>query len=220
MIKIALIFLVTFFGYKYANDISNENSSFITVTIGKQIWMKENLNVDKFRNGDVIKEAKTLEEWNHAGLMKQPAWCYYNNQYENGLKYGKLYNYYAVQDPRGLAPVGYHIANEKDWKELESFLGDESAVLKMKNSTGWQYNGNGNNISGFSALPGGCRQFGGEFYSEGLKCFFWIYYPIQSGPNDNLIARKLSHDYNGYLDLIWGFKMEDGLSVRCVKDIK
>lgn len=75
-----------------------------TIKIGKQIWMKENLSVSKFRNGDVIPEAKTNEEWVEAILQKKPAWCYYENQRGNELIYGKLYNVYAVIDSIGLAP--------------------------------------------------------------------------------------------------------------------
>ncbi|MFM7765029.1 MAG: FISUMP domain-containing protein, partial [Sphingomonadales bacterium] len=88
---------------------SNESTSSNEVTIGKQVWMTKNLDVDKFRDGSSIPEAKTDEEWKKAGKNKQPAWCYYNNDPANGAKYGKLYNWYAVNDSRGLAPVGYHI---------------------------------------------------------------------------------------------------------------
>jgi uncharacterized protein (TIGR02145 family) len=79
------------------------------IIIGKQIWMTENLNLDKFQNGDSIPEARTIEEWMNACENKQPAWCYYNNDSTNGEKYGKLYNLFAVIDSRGLAPEGWHI---------------------------------------------------------------------------------------------------------------
>lgn len=71
------------------------------VKIGDQIWMTRNLNVDKFCNGDPIPETKTNEEWIKAGENGKPAWCYYDNDPANGEKYGKLYNWYAVNDPRG-----------------------------------------------------------------------------------------------------------------------
>jgi uncharacterized protein (TIGR02145 family) len=109
-----------------------------TVTIGKQEWMTENLNVDKFRNGDPIPEAKTNGEWELASKNKQPAWCYYNNDPQYGAKYGKLYNWYAVTDPRGLAPVGYHVPSDAEWTKLTDFLGGESvAGEKMKSTSGW-----------------------------------------------------------------------------------
>lgn len=89
-----------------------------TVTIGNQVWMTKNLNVDKFRNGDPIPEAKTDEEWIKAGENKQPAWCYYENDPANGEKYGKVFNWYAVNDPRGLAPEGWHDPTEEELQDL------------------------------------------------------------------------------------------------------
>ena len=77
-----------------------------TVTIATQIWAAANLNVGTFRNGDSIPEARTHQEWAAAGEAGKPAWCYYNNDPANGLRYGKLYNWYAVNDPRELAPAG------------------------------------------------------------------------------------------------------------------
>lgn len=107
-----------------------------TVTIGTQVWMKENLNVSTFRNGDPIPEAKTDEEWERAGEEGKPAWCYYNNDPKNGTKYGKLYNWYAVNDPRGLAPSGYHVPTNEEWKMIKDFLGDDAGT-KMKSTRGW-----------------------------------------------------------------------------------
>jgi len=106
-----------------------------TVVIGTQTWMAENLNVDRFRNGDLIAHAKTDEEWQKAKDNKQPAWCYYNNDPELGERYGKLYNWYAVNDSRGLAPKGWHISTKYDWTILTDYLGGASSagyVLKQK----------------------------------------------------------------------------------------
>ncbi len=107
-----------------------------TVTIGTQVWMTKNLDVTIFRNGDPIPEAKTKEEWVKAGENKQPAWCNYDNNPANGSKYGKLYNWYAVNDPRGLAPEGYHVPTDAEWTILENFLGSDDGK-KMKSATGW-----------------------------------------------------------------------------------
>ena len=113
------------------------------VKIGQQVWTTENLNVDKFRNGEIIPEAKTAAEWHKAGENKQAAWCYYNNDSSNGTKYGKLYNWYAVNDPRGLAPKGWHIPSDQEWTDLTDYLGgDEQAGAKMKSKEGWsEYEG-------------------------------------------------------------------------------
>jgi len=93
MIKASLI-LVLFLGYSFITFVQ-------TVTIGNQVWMTKNLNVDKFRNGDPIPHARTDEEWKKAGENEEPAWCYYESDTRNGEKFGKLYNWYAVNDKRG-----------------------------------------------------------------------------------------------------------------------
>lgn len=84
-------------------------NGFKTVKIGNQEWVIENLNVDCFRNGDAIPEVKSHKEWIIAGREEKPAWCYYDNDLANGERYGKLYNWFAVMDPRVLSPEGFHI---------------------------------------------------------------------------------------------------------------
>jgi uncharacterized protein (TIGR02145 family) len=101
-----------------------------SVTIGTQVWTTKNLDVATFRNGDAIPQAKTDEEWETAGENSQPAWCYYENNAANGTKYGKLYNWFAVIDSRGLAPKGYHIPTDDEWKVLSTFLGEDVAGKK------------------------------------------------------------------------------------------
>jgi uncharacterized protein (TIGR02145 family) len=91
--------------------------------IGSQTWMAENLNVDRFRNGDIIPEAKTVEEWTTALRNKQPVWSYNSYDSINGKKYGKLYNWYAVNDSRGIAPEGWHVPSESEFVNLINELG-------------------------------------------------------------------------------------------------
>ncbi len=79
-----------------------------SVKIGENTWMVKNLDVSRFRNGDSIPEAKTKLEWAAYGMSKKAAWSHYNNDIGEGANYGKLYNWYAVNDPRGLAPEGWH----------------------------------------------------------------------------------------------------------------
>jgi uncharacterized protein (TIGR02145 family) len=140
--------------------------------IGNQVWTNENLNVEHFRNGDLIPESKTATEWEAAGNAKKPAWCYYDNDPKNGKKYGKLYNWYAVNDTRGLAPDGWHVPTDLEWPLLEFNLGDD-AGKKMKSSSGWNHNGNGTNSSGFAGLPGGCRFYDGSFGNVGSIGCWW-----------------------------------------------
>jgi len=108
------------------------------VKIGTQTWTTKNLDVSKFRNGEAIPLAKTNADWQLAGQNQQPAWCYYENKGENGTTYGKLYNWFAVNDPRGLAPNGYHIPTDAECTILTDYLGGDSiAGVKMKSTSGW-----------------------------------------------------------------------------------
>lgn len=125
-VSLILVLLIGFGCISYAQ----------TVAIGTQVWMTKNLDVSTFRNGDSIPQAKSPEEWIKAGSNKQPAWCYYGNDPSNGAKYGKLYNWYAVIDSRGLAPVGYHIPSDAEWSKLESLLGSDAGT-KIKSKNGW-----------------------------------------------------------------------------------
>ena len=188
------------------------------VTIGKQVWMTQNLNVDKFRNGDPIPEAKTEEEWTKAGYYGEPAWCYYNNNPDNGDRYGKLYNWYAVHDPRGLAPEGWKIPSDKDWSRLTAFLGGGSvAGTKMKSTDFWAHNdgesGNGTNESGFSGLPGGLRDIFGAFLDIGKGGYWWSSSKFAS---DSAWYRTLYYD-DGDVNRDY-FSNIIGFSVRCLRD--
>jgi uncharacterized protein (TIGR02145 family) len=184
------------------------------VTIGTQVWTSTNLDVSTFRNGDPIPQAKTDAEWKGAGENKQPAWCYYDNDPSNGTKYGKLYNWYSVNDPRGLAPKGYHIPTDAEWTKLSHYLGGSGAGTKMKSTSGWVNDGNGNNSSGFSGLPGGCRYSNGSFNnSDGLLGVWW------SSSEDNTSFAWCCDLVCESGDVDRGINLKvGGLSVRCLRD--
>lgn len=109
---------------------SNATKEIASIKIGTQTWAVKNLDVTTFRNGDIIPEAKTNEEWKKSGDEQKPAWCYYNNDPANGEKYGKLYNWYAVNDPRGLAPEGWHIPTDAEWTTLTAYLEEAGGNVK------------------------------------------------------------------------------------------
>ena len=186
------------------------------VTIGNQVWMIENLNVDKFSSGDPIPEAKTKEEWLKAVENKQPAWCYYNNDSAYGEKYGKLYNWYAVIDSRGLAPVGYHIPTDEEWQKLVDYLGYDVGI-KMKSTIGWAENERGTNESGFSGLPGGNVDFSFGFINPVGSVGSWWSSTELDYPNI-IFAWSRTLNYNsGRLGRNSSVK-KDGYSVRCLRD--
>ena len=159
---------------KFINGVFQKPYLCKEVEIGNQVWMAENLTVAKFRNGDLIPQVKTLEEFKK---VSGPAWCYYEFSESNGLKYGKLYNWYAVNDPRGLAPIGWRIPKTDDfWLLLEFSPLNKSNLEKFgykyspissefRSKIGW---GNiGTNTSGFNALPAGKMVYN-EVYDHGL----------------------------------------------------
>jgi uncharacterized protein (TIGR02145 family) len=196
------------------ND-SRDGQSYNWVEIDGQVWMSENLNADKFRNGDPIPEAKTWDEWQVAGENEQPAWCYYENEHKNGTKYGKLYNWYATNDPRGLAPEGWRIPSDAEWNRLINFLGgEELAGHKMKSTWAWLDGGNGNNVSGFNGLPGGLRNYVGTFYFIGYNGIWWS--STEDDTFNNALCRTLDYGngsvYSFYDDKTYGY------SVRCLRD--
>jgi uncharacterized protein (TIGR02145 family) len=184
-----------------------------TIRIGTQSWAIANLNVSTFRNGDTIPEAKTNEEWKKAGDAQKPAWCYYNNDPANGPKYGKLYNWYAVNDPRGLAPKGWTLSGDTDWAMLVNYLGGQGvAGTKIKSTKGWIDSNNGTNESGFNGLPGGYRVENGTFQNLGSIGSWW-----SSTENNSLSA------FDHYLVLSGSVGRSNspkqrGSSVRCLKE--
>jgi uncharacterized protein (TIGR02145 family) len=192
-------------------ELSSDGQS---VTIGKQVWMTQNLDVSTFRNGDPIPEAKTEGDWKAYNQAGEPAWCYYNNDPTNGVKYGKLCNWYAVSDTRGLPPKGWHIPSDQEWTVLVDYLGgQEKAGAKMKSKDGWIENGNGTNSSGFSGLPGGFRSDDGIFFAIGSSVSWWS--STEDHTNDAWL-RSLSY-LNGTVNRT-NYVKGLGLSIRCLRD--
>lgn len=152
-----------------------------TVFINHEGWTIENLITDHFRNGDSIPEAQSEEEWLQFGQERKPAFCYYDFNPANKYKYGKLYNWYAVIDIRGLAPKGWHIPRDEDWKALIQELGGpDEAGKKMKSTKGWgnlmDFSGNGTNYSDFAGLPGGILRTTDDlvkFFNKGNNGYWW-----------------------------------------------
>lgn len=184
------------------------------VKAGTRIWMARNLDMDTFRNGDPIPQAVTDSQWIHAAQRGQPAWCYYDNDPAMGQRFGRLYNWYAVQDPRGLAPGGWHIPSDAEWTALtDSLGGHKHAGGTLKHSRDWPDGGNGTNHIGFSALPAGMRNSIGGFVNEGGICRFWTATEINEIDVWSVsIYGKANTLYR------YGYMKADGFSVRCVRD--
>jgi uncharacterized protein (TIGR02145 family) len=184
-----------------------------SVAIGKQVWATRNLDVTTFRNGDPIFEAKTDMEWLDASQSKKPACCCFNFDGGHAAHYGRLYNGYAVSDPRGLAPEGWHVPSEAEWRELTNFLVDGDSGYKMKTADGWYNRGGGSNQSGFSGLPGGECTYGGGFIMQGSHGFWWGSTVDKSDSAFSLVLVNNSWNTGKYF-----YDRSQGQSVRCLKD--
>lgn len=201
-------------GFEYEKVIQGKMlGDLAEVRIGNQIWMLRNLNVSKYRNGDIIPEVKDSATWAN---LKTGAWCYHTNSSANGKTYGKLYNWYAVNDPRGLAPEGWHIPNLIEFAELRDFLGtNEEAGGKLKHISDsyWILPNDANNSSGFSALGSGVRFQNGGFNSLGFKFHMWL----SESYSDTIGRGVMLRNYEAKMH--WnGGHINSGFSVRCLKN--
>jgi len=197
---------------KIVTDI--DGNKYHIVTIGTQVWMAENLKTTRYRNSDLIPNVSDKLEWE---ALNTGAFCIYNNDEINSNIYGHLYNWFAVADSRNIAPIGWHVPSDAEWATLVDFLGGQSVAggkLKELGANHWR-NGNlkATNEFGFTALPGGYRNFDGKFSSIGFSGTFWsttidILYPWYCGMNFDINDIYRGHD----------FKKEVGFSIRCVKD--
>jgi uncharacterized protein (TIGR02145 family) len=187
-----------------------------TVLIGTQCWMKENLRVSKYRNGEVIPVSSDNVQWSN--LNKGSRCWYENDSVLFNLPYGNLYNLYAVIDDKKLCPNGWHIPTDTEWNILTLFLGGENIAGGKMKSVGTTYwnspNTGATNESGFTGFPGGFRDSNGSFKNGKLTSFFW-----SSTIYDLDYARNRGLDHNGanIFKYTIGYKTV-GASVRCLKD--
>ena len=206
--------LVDYQGYDYA-----------TVLIGNQCWFAENLRNENYDNCDAIPANLNDSLWQttNSGAVAvygEDPWC---NNYSAEIdacdpaqsleEYGRLYNWYAVDDARGLCPSGWHVPTDEEWTVMVDHLGGESvAGVQMKTDFGWGNGGNGTNSSDFSGLPGGLRLINTVFNYAGVRGVWWSSSPVgthawfrQLSDEDDIVARGNNH-------------ARSGLSVRCVRD--
>jgi uncharacterized protein (TIGR02145 family) len=192
-----------------------------SVVIGTREWMTRNLNVRRFRNGDPVPLVASGEEWMAAAGKGLPASCFFENMSWIGSSYGKLYNWYAVNDPRGLAPEGWQIPTDEEWEHLVVSLGGkEIAGNKLKSKKEWEKS-LGTNESRFNALPGCFRDRDGEFRgieddNNWWKCYgYWW----TSTGKDEEIAWCRNLYYSNSLVYRESFFKGYGFSVRCIKPL-
>jgi uncharacterized protein (TIGR02145 family) len=184
------------------------------VKIGNQYWMTKNLSVSKYRNGDIIPQVQDPTEWAN---LTTGAWCYYQNNAVHGSIYGKLYNWYAVNDTRGLAPTGWHVPTNAEWTTLTTAIGGmaNGGSLKEVGTSHWVAPNNGaTNSSGFTALPTDRRNVDGSFIVfTGYDGYWWTATSTgATGANTRNLQTGTSEIFLSFTN------KHQGLSVRCVKN--
>ena len=216
LIQFSLIF-VSVLLFSWTNDetvVDFDGNIYHTVVIGKQTWLVEDLRVTHYRNGDVIPNVADSAQWTS---LTTGAFCNYNNDSVISNVYGKLYNWYAVNDRRGLAPKGWHIPTDKEWATLIDFLGGESVAGGKLKENGLKHWGSPNtgatNQYGFTALPAGIRGISGAF---GFNTYDGNWWSSTESDAENAWSRGI--DYARMDVLFYAGTKRNGLSVRCIKD--
>lgn len=227
--KILSLFAVLIFLVSCKKDISTNNlptaisqedaiTAIPKITIGTQIWMQKNLAVKTYRNGDAIQyipyeQGNTLWSTTTSG-----AWCYYNNDPATEAVYGLMYNAFAVLDPRGLAPKGWHVPSGEEWSILTAYLGNASVAggkIKAISDLWLSPNTGATNSSGFTGLPGGYRagSSSGTFYNITRGGYWWS---TQLSGANSCYAKWVFYDRTNLVSAIFG--KNTGVSVRCIKN--
>jgi uncharacterized protein (TIGR02145 family) len=203
----------------YGNEINFKtlDPNFPALTIGSQIWTTKNLDLTTYRNGDIIPQVTDKSTWSS---LTTGAWCWYNNDSATyATTYGKLYNWYAVTDPRGLAPLGWHVPTNAEWTTLSTALGGDAIAgnaMKEAGETHWlNPNTGATNSSGFTGLPGGYLPSvgAGTFSKIGISGTWWT--STNNGPNTTTIM-MLTNNVSSLTT--WSNWKSYGCSVRCVRD--
>lgn len=204
------------------DPVNDYGYDYSTVLIGGQCWFAENLRTEHYANGDLIPGELSDSEWETAASGAQAVYgeggsaCLYGNcdEVQNLADYGRLYNWHAVDDSRGLCPSGWHVPTDAEWTLLADFLGGASiAGAPMKSSPCDTPSWDGTNSSGFSGLPGGHRNVDGVFGFESLQGIFW-----SASPASETFAWDRTLYYAGDVVNTNGYNQQRGHSVRCVRD--
>lgn len=208
---IAGIFIIT--GCKKSEDnvvTDIDGNVYNIITIGDQQWMDRNLAVTRYRNGDPLRNS--LGSIDDGG-----AWINYGNLESNGQIYGRLYNAYAIHDPRGLAPEGWHVPTLEEWNELIDYLGGSDVAGGKLKEAGLEHwldpNTDATDMYGFSALPGGYA--GGTGMYLGNYASFWTSTKVY---DDKLYTWNLwLYSNNSTVEDDWDYG-GSGYSIRCIRD--
>ncbi len=187
------------------------DSTYNLVKIGNKIWSERNLSAKFFNNGDTILFVSNAEDWQKANSQQKSAWCYFDDRPINGKNFGLMYNWYAINDPRGVAPIGWHVPSKNDWLELLHNLGDSTAGCDLKSNVTWY--GNVTNKSGLSVFSAGGRNMYGVFHlGLGGSTAFWTSTEASKETAYDIFLGDDCKVYSGDTEKSHGYYL------RCIKD--
>jgi len=196
-----------------------------TVNICGVEWERRNFEGTTYRNGDAIPQVTDAAQWTS---LTTGAWCYYNNDPALGAIYGKLYNHYALVDPRGIAPSGWHVPDYNIATALKVCAGGlggpegfyAGGNLKESGTAHWlSPNLEGRDSTGFTGLPGGFRHANGAFVELNARGAFWITGTYSPSPFQDPVYMDFELEYwTGRIREISGLGQEYGASLRLIKD--
>ena len=202
------------FGTSHGTVTDFDGNMYDTIIICGQIWLKQNLKVTRYRNGESIHNNTENAAWSN---LTTGSYCDYENTPGNSSTYGKLYNYYTVIDSRNLCPIGWHVPSDAEWTTLENCLGGiniAGADLKETRTTHWKTPNTGaTNSSGFTALPGGYRDINGDYGNISEQGYWWS---TTGSSSSYAYFHSLTYDNKGVSR--GNYSRSFGFSVRCVKD--
>ena len=223
----------TTFGYTCApffggcgNPVSYQGYDYATVLIGDQCWFAENLRSENYENGDAIPTGLSSQPWGQTSIgavsvYGEPGSCFDFSPDIDACdpsqsldEYGRLYNWYAVDDARGLCPSGWHVPTDGEWTVMTDYLGGVAiAGGQMKTDYGWNDGGNGTNSSGFSGLPGGYRSASnGDYRNAGSFGYWWSSSPSGLAAMNRYLIHFASAIYSN------DYYLNSGYSVRCIQN--
>jgi len=201
-------------GLEMSTMTDYDGNTYYTVKIGEQWWMAENLKVTHYRDGSVIPHVNDAS-WSSADYG---AYCEYMTDENYVAGFGRLYNWFAVDDSRNIAPEGWHVPSNAEWQTLVDYLGGDAVAggkMKETGTASWiSPNTGATDESGFHALPGGLRYDFGAFAGMGSVAWFWS---STESYSDYAWIREMTYNYAGVNSYDMGDK-NNGMAIRCVKD--
>ena len=232
--KTTLLFLSVFlsaslFGQTAGTGaIDIDGNYYESVIIGDQEWLTMNLKTSHFADGTPIPNVESPVDWES---LTSPGWAFYDNDENNEMIYGKLYNWFTIESNQNICPAYWNVPSKEDWSILKSYLTvngyDGAEAYGLLSTSGWDegtggtsVNWNGDDNFGFSALPGGARSNYGWYEYLGEIAHWWSRSPLNNPWDDSAFFQLIvsAIDLGQGMPVPSSYPRNYGMSIRCIKD--